>query len=437
MYKLRDHPQRYSLANELHARPFPEIPGPCRVSFFAVTLDAGVDGARADLAALLDRFGATHPAPEASHHMAEIGRHRLKWELHSEFATYTLFDESPLGEPFAADPYAVFPEDWLESLRGEVLTACSVRIERVPDAAAVEDRLDDEIRGWFVGESLAAAYVLDRNAVVVGDFRIDERGVVRFAIFGIGGVGPRRMGRVLQRVLEIETYKSMAMLTLPIAHKVFGEVRELDHRLAAITRRMCDPAEAPVATLESLMKVSAELEALSSESSFRFGAGRAYQAIVDQRVKALREERIRERQLFSEFMLRRFDPAMRTCAAAERRLESLSEHAARAAELLATRVGVATSEQNRRLLASMNRRAELQMRLQETVEGLSVVAISYYAVNLLAYLLAPGAKALGLSKMWLTAGLVPPVMLVGWLMVRRIKAHVARLMQKAAEQDGP
>jgi len=170
---------------------------------------------------------------------------------------------------------------------------------------------------------------------------------------------------------------------------------------------------------------TAEVEVLSAASAFRFSAGQAYRAIVDQRVKVLREERILERQLFSEFMMRRFDPAMRTCEAAEERLEHLSERAARAAELLGTRVSVAAAEQNRQLLESMNKRAALQMRLQETVEGLSVVAVSYYAVNLLSYFLSPLLKTWISDKTTLTGLLVLPVIAVVWLMVRRIKARVA------------
>jgi len=228
----------------------------------------------------------------------------------------------------------------------------------------------------------------------------------------------------VQRVLEIETYKQMAMLTLPVARKVFAEVGVLETELSSISKAMADKKANPDKTLDRLLEVSAEVEVLSAAAAFRFSAGRAYGAIVDQRVKVLSEDRILQRQLFSEFMMRRFDPAMRTCQAAEKRLEDLSQRAARAAELLGTRVSVAGAEQNRQLLESMNKRAALQMRLQETVEGLSVVAVSYYAVNLLVYLLAPLTKHYVEDKTVLAGILVLPVMLAVWLMVRRIKARV-------------
>jgi uncharacterized membrane-anchored protein len=422
MTRPTDQTERYALANELHARPFPEIPGPCRAIYLALTLPDGGRAARGDLDALLDRFGADRPAADANHFHGAVGARRLKWELHSEFVTYTMFLDGVAETPFSTGFEAAFPEEWLAGLHGQTITAARVRIERVAAEAEVEARLDNEVRGWFVGESLAAAYVLDRNAVVAGDFRIDTGGFVRFAVFGIGGVGARRMGRVVQRLLEIETYKSMAMLTLPLARRTFAEAGVLDTELSAVAANMADKGADAGTMLDRLLDVSARIGAAGAASAFRFSAGRAYRAIVDQRIHVLREERVLERQLFSEFMMRRFEPAMRTCEAAEKRLDDLSERAARAAELLATRVGVDAAEQNRKLLESMNRRAALQMRLQETVEGLSVVAVSYYAVNLAAYLVAPFAKD-HLDKTWLSALLVPPVLAVVWLMIRRIRAH--------------
>jgi len=425
---LKDHPLRYDLSNELHARPSPEISGAGQVIYFAISADSGPDEAREKLEELLDKYGETHPLREANHYYGNLGRHKLKWEMHSEFATYTLFidghGEAGEDRGFDGNPMQHFPQDWRASVEGGIITSVHVRVETEQTEAAVEARVDGEIRNWFVGSSLAAAYTLDRNVVVAGDFRIDESGNIRFAVIGVGPVSARRMGRVVQRLLEIETYKSMAMFTLPVARNVFSKAGPLDAQLSTIMGQMTDPDQNPARTLDQLLGVSAEIEVLSSASAFRFGAGRAYLALVDQRISVLREERINNRQLFSEFMMRRFDPAMRTCKAAERRLEALSKQAARASELLSTRVSVATTEQNRQLLESMNKRAALQMRLQETVEGLSVVAVSYYAVNLLVYLSGPLAKVYEVEKTYLAAALVPPVMLAVWLLVRRIKARV-------------
>ena len=174
------------------------------------------------------------------------------------------------------------------------------------------------------------------------------------------------------------------------------------------------------------MTIASEIEYLNAENAFRFGAGDAYSALVDQRIFVLREERFLGRQTFSEFMMRRFSPTVRTCKAAQTRLQDISDRAARASDLLSTRVNVRTAAQNRTLLEQMDKRSELQLRLQQTVEGLSVVAISYYGVNLLSYLLFPLAVAQGWEKYNLTSSLVIPVAFFVFYMVRRVRRHLTK-----------
>jgi len=178
------------------------------------------------------------------------------------------------------------------------------------------------------------------------------------------------------------------------------------------------------AELGELLQISAELESLHAQTSFRFGATAAYEAIVADRIKVLREDRWLGRQLMHEFMMRRFDPAMRTVKSVERQLDDMAVRAKRAGDLLRTRVDVERSGQNQELLASMDRRADLQLRLQETVEGLSVVAISYYAVSLLAYVVEPLAYKVGIDKTWAKAALVLPVVLLVWAFGRAVKKRL-------------
>ncbi len=87
---------------------------------------------------------------------------------------------------------------------------------------------------------------------------------------------------------------------------------------------------------------------------------------------------------------------MNTCRAVSARQESLSQRVARANQLLATRVDITRERQNQALLESMNRRAKAQFKLQQTVEGLSIAAITYYVVGLIGYV-AKGIKAMGVN----------------------------------------
>ncbi|MDO6460461.1 DUF3422 domain-containing protein [Granulosicoccaceae sp. 1_MG-2023] len=421
-----NHPQRFELANELHARPFPKMRAPCSCAYLAIKQphDAAHRDPQEDrrhLLALLNHYGAAMPAEESNHYYASLGRVRLKWERHTEFVTYTIYADGVHEKPFTDDLFAHFPAEWIADAPGKVLTSCIIRVEPITTVQEAEQTLDEHIKGWFVEESLATSRVVDDNAIVCGDFRIDPAGHVRFAILACDGVSERRLGRIAQRLLEIETYKSMAMLTLPEARRIAARVGELDDELARLVSAMAENKGPESETLDRLLRMAAEIELLVARSAFRFSAAGAYEAIVNQRIEVLREERMTGRQLFSEFMHRRFDPAMRTCRSAQQRLTDLSGRAARASNLLRTRVDVANASQNHQVLASMNQRSELQLRLQETVEGLSVVAISYYAVNLLTYLLTPLAALLALDKKWLTAGLIIPVVLAVMGMIRRIK----------------
>lgn len=423
MTSLPDHPLRYATVNELHARPFPTLQVPSMACYLAIK--EPVDAAnrdrardRAHLLALLNRHGTDHPPPEATHFSGPIGRSDLKWESHTEFVTYSAFTPGLSARAFDPIEAEVFPAAWLAEAQGKRLTSVLIRVEAMPESeTAMLALLED----WFVAESLAVARVVDGAAVVAGDFRIDPAGHMRFAVFVRPGTGARRVGRIVQRLCEIETYRAMSMLGLMRSRQLTAKLNALDPKLAALVGGLDTAEPSPDKALHNLLAISAELESLAVQFSFRFGATAAYEAIVGQRIEVLREQRIEGRQTFAEFMMRRYDPAMRTVKSSESRLAAMAERAERAAELLRTRVDVERSAQNQKLLESMDQRADLQLRLQRTVEGLSTVAISYYAVNLAAYLLEPLAERFHIGHGLLLAGLVPVVVLGVWLMVRRIR----------------
>ena len=419
---ITDHPLRYELANELHARPFPTLDVPCTAVYVAIKRPEQAVGRdrQADLQhliALLDRHGAPHPQPGATHYSGRIGRHEVKWESHTEFVTYTAFTSTLSDRAFDPADFEVFPKEWLAEAPGVRVAACHIRVQKRPESAAVDTLLSD----WFVTESLAVSRVLDDDAILAGDFRIDPAGHTRFAVFANTETGTRRVGRIVQRLCEIETYKSMSMLGFARVKQLSAPLGEVEKTLSQLVDQLGDETLPAEETLARLLSTSAALEQMVTRNAFRFGATGAYEAIVNQRISVLREERFQGRQTFAEFMMRRYDPAMRTVKSTEGRLADLSDRAMRAGELLRTRVDVERSAQNQMLLESMDRRADMQLKLQKTVEGLSVVAISYYAVSLASYGGYPVAKWLGLSKAELTAALTLPVVALVWWMIRRIQ----------------
>lgn len=421
-----EHPLRYALVNELHARPSPRLKAPCTAVYLAfkepgdaANRDRGRDVAH--LADLCGRHGAPRPDTSAGHYAAQLGRHSLRWESHTEFVTYAAFSPGLPVRPFDPSAADIFPRDWQHVAPGKRIAAVMMQVDFLPeDPAEILPRLSE----WFAADSLATVWVLEEAAVVAGDFRIDPAGWMRFALFVKPGTQSGRIGRIVQRLLDLETYRAMSMLGLGRARQLTEQLNALDPQLTDIVQSMTDDARPAEAVLHDLLSVSARLESAATQHAFRFGATTAYEAIVMDRVASLRETRFMGGQMLTEFMARRYLPAMRTAKSAERRLATMLDRSERAGELLRTRVDVWRGAQNQELMQRMDRRADLQLRLQHTVEGLSVVAISYYAVGLLGYALYPLAKVIHMDKALLTAILTPVAVISVWLGMRRIRARL-------------
>jgi uncharacterized membrane-anchored protein len=227
---------------------------------------------------------------------------------------------------------------------------------------------------------------------------------------------------MVQRLLELEIYRMLALLALPVAQRLGPFLAASERELSEITARLVDCADADEpALLDRLTRLAAGIERQQSENAYRFAAGGAYHQLMQRRIAELREVRLPGLQTFQEFLDRRVVPAMSTVSAAADRQESLSGRLARATQLLSTRVDVTREKQNLAVLASMDRRAAVQLRLQETVEGLSAAAITYYIVGLVSYL-AKGAHSLGWpwSAESTAAVAIPLVALSVWWSLRRL-----------------
>lgn len=420
MHLPPNHPLRHLLSNEIHARPPSELAAPERVSYIALHYK-NPDAALADLASLCEAWRLPLPLAELTHFTAEHENLRLKWERHTEFASYTFSRAGEFSPAFATPAISFVNADWLAALAGSMLVAIHVAVPMHRDAVPALPAMARE----FGDRYLIGARVAGGNAIVLTDLIIHADEFSRMLIMDTG-LGKRQGGRTVQRMLEIETYRIMALMGLPVARRIAAMLGALEQELAEITRMMAqDDTHDEPALLRRLSRLAATVESEVASNSFRFGASAAYYELTKRRIAELREERLTGEQTIEEFMDRRLAPAMATCASTEKRLLDLSERVARASDLLRTRVDIEREQQNQALLASMNSRARMQLRLQQTVEGLSIAAITYYVVGLVGYL----AKALketgvGLSVEMVTGAAIPFVALVVWLAARRVRKHV-------------
>ncbi|KWR91474.1 DUF3422 family protein [Cupriavidus sp. IDO] len=431
--RIMDHPLRDGLARELHARPFLRIGGSVSLTHFAIYGDGDTVIHHALLASLCRLTGLDEPADGITHYSARWGADKqLKWERHTEFSTFTFVAQRCDTHYFSDLATCHIPADWFEAFAGKRLVA--LRMELVSGEAAAYAR--ENARQWIDGPILTGSHVLGGGQVFC-DWTIPPDGFSRFLVID-NGFRQVQGGRLLQRLYEIETYRMMALLALPVARELGRSVDNLQRSLAPLMRSM-DAGQGvrhDAELLERLTHLAVRMEALA-ESGNRFSASRAYEKLVLARIQELREERIEGIPTIAEFMERRFAPAMETCRSVWARHEQFAGRVARALDLLRTRVNLAQEQDTTRLLEGMDQTARSQLRLQHAVEGLSVAAISYYVLSLA----GAGLKALHsvhipLDPDLIKGTLILPVVLLVVRATRRSK-HAqprGRTRQPAANQ---
>ncbi len=420
MIIIKEHPQREDLFNEMHARTPQALHAPERGSHLALVSDE--HSAQLDcvhLCILCKQYGIDPPAPSAKHFSADFGDFRLKWERHTEFCSYTFFRQGEFDSPFENPVIDLVPADWIANLPGKVLTAVHFAVVPVDTL----DISDDAIGPLFNNNPLFGGQITDGRGRIYSDLRIHEDRFTRVMLYNLK-MTPHQVGRQVQRFLEISSYRMLALLSLPVAQEISPTLRRIDQELAKLSQEMGhDHGTAKDTELqERLSKLAAEVEQIRARTSYRFDACTAYHHLVERKLTNLREQRIEGMQTFTVFITTRLTPAVRTCESTAARQESLSRRVDRVASILRARVEVELERQNQNLLTSMDKRAMLQLRMQETVEGLSVVAITYYLVGLVSYALK-GLKATGVPvDSNIGAGIaVPVIALMVWAGVKQIR----------------
>ena len=416
---MRDHELRLVLNDELHGRPGLAVKAPARITHLAFTIGEDDPDPLRQVEKLCDAFGVMPPAPGSPHHAAEIDGGLFKYERHGEFYRVSITAEGNGGR---SEAIAMLPMGWIDELPGKRLVAIHTHIlaksAKTPDAAF--------LKNYFGHDDLAGSKAAQGGATVWTDFRIGADGYTRMLVHD-HGLSPMRLGRVTRRIHEIETYRMMALLAFPLARQMQKELSPLEKSLAETIDGMLSAkgAEEDAMLLARLSGIARDVEDMSNRSSYRFAAARAYSALVSKRFAELGEDRVTNYQRLGVFLDRRFSPAMTTCNAVADRIAGLAARSERASNLLRTRVDIALEGQNQQLLRSMEARARQQLMLQETVEGLSVVAISYYLIGIVAKFLEGAASFVpGLDvklASWLS---IPVIVALVWWAVRRLKRRI-------------
>lgn len=439
------HPQRMALHNEIHARPPEAMTAPLAISHVVMVADAQQrEASRAHLAALLRDRHLPQPDAQSTHLRMDLGPFRVRWEMHTEFVTWSFsrpIEAEGFGERDPANALELVPQEWLGQLPGQCLA--SVHLWVLPrQAFGASTTL---ARHVLNEDTLVASTVADGLGEIYTDFAVHADGFSRMVLLvgsgsepshharassggGEAGVNmsPRRLGRLVQRLLEIDTYRMAALLGLPAAREAAAVLAFAERELAELAGaiRVAGRHEEPQ-LLDRLTKLAGQVESQYAATHSRFSASSAYFELVDRRIADIGESRLAGLQTIGEFMERRLSPARATCEWATRRQDALSQRVSRISNLLRTRVEIEQQQSSQALLGAMNTRQGLQLKLQATVEGLSVAAITYYIVGLVSYL-AKGAHAIGWpwSAESSAAVAIPVVALGVWWSLRRLHAKV-------------
>jgi uncharacterized membrane-anchored protein len=422
--RLRQHAQRVPLHNEIHARPPEAMTASLALSHVVMVCDAdGREASRAHLAGLLRDHHLPLPDAQSTHIRMDVGPFRVRWELHTEFVTWTFsrnIDAAGFGEREPAAAVDAVARDWLAGLPGECLAG--VHLWVLPTQLQGTGSL---VKHVLVEDSLVASTIADGHGEVYTDFAIHADGFSRMVLLA-GSMAPRRLGRLVQQLLEIETYRMAALLGLPAAREGASVLAYAERELASLAEsiRVAARDDEPQ-LLDRLTRLAGQVESQYASTHSRFSASSAYFELVDKRIEDIAESRLSGMQTIGEFMNRRLSPARSTCEWATRRQDALSQRVSRMSNLLRTRVEIEQQQSSQALLGAMNHRQGLQLKLQSTVEGLSVVAITYYIVGLVSYV-AKAAEHAGwpLGTETSAALAIPVVALTVWWSLRRLHHRV-------------
>jgi len=417
---LEDHRNRFEVLAELHARPVEPVPSPALVRRVAVAFDQAPDAAEAithSFANWCAQSGIAPPPADARYHRFDVRDLHITWERHTEFVTLTW-----VSGPGDDNPW---PDDiGLAAItQGELVAAASIQI--LPAASIAQDRLDQ-----YRPASLCFSEIESGAAQIATDFIADSSGFTQFTVAVGSTVDQQRIGVIVRRLLEIETYRTFALLGLPLARQAAPTLARLERQLGQLVEEMGETGSEDDGKrrLAQLHTLTLQLNQSVERTSYRFSASRAYGEILTRRLQRLEERAGAGFSALERYLANRIEPALATCLAIEKRQTDLAQKLERVTEFLNTRIGLEVQLQNMQVMDRISKTSLSQYRLQRTVEGLSVIAISYYALGIVSYVLNGMGELVHFSKPLVIAICAPAVVGLVWYGIRRLtRVHDADL----------
>ena len=419
---LRNHPQRDMAEKELQQRFFPALAAPCSICHFMLTVNAASrDAEFAALSRLASAQG--RPFQETDTDLTlSFDAILLRYERHSEFSTYS-FIRQGIATEFNEPQHFLPFNDFFQQLPGQLFRVVQLNI-LTASLLQPNQEIDNLWQRFFASEHCISSQVANKQAQVWTDFRKHPEGGGRMLLLDFG-LSPSALARLVQQLFDLGNYRKLSLLSWPLVRQSLSRLHQLEQQLSDVTQRIEQQQGSDEQLLREISQMTAQTEHLIANNSARIEASAAYYQLTLDRLKSLRETSVDGMMSLQDFSERRLTPAFRTAQSVLSRQLSLSNRLGRSTELLRTRINLQLERQNTELLASMEQRARLQLSLQTAVERLSVVALSYYAVQLVdkaLYSIHGWFEKFPLQLMQ-TLSLPAVILLVAWLLYRLRRAH--------------
>ncbi len=422
-YQLRKSKALYTCYHELHTRPFPKIKGPVKISSLAfhhkksALTEHSIQHEIAHITTLCHDYQHKGPDKNCRHFYLDFKDFELRWERHNEFSSYTFLVRTNNHKFFSEPAIDIVPKKWLKAIVGTVISALHIEVQDANGA----HKNTAQIKPFFEHHRLLGSTLRQGNTSMWSAMHLHQDNFNRILLLS-NKIHQCQSGRIIRTLLELEAYRNLILLAFPLAQHIGNEVNHIEIQLAELLNHSNDKACTEQQQLATLSTMAATLSQLIAKSRYRFDAAIAYYQIVESRFDELQEEKIEGLQTVTAFIKRRLSPALRTIKATKYRLDDLAKRTDRASDFLRTKIDMVIEQQNQELLTSMNNRAQMQLNLQQTVEGLSVIVVTYYLLALTQFLLS-AAKNWGIiiDVSQTIAQLMPLYLILVWLFSLRVK----------------
>jgi uncharacterized membrane-anchored protein len=407
-----------TLVTEFHSRRFPSIQGEVTLSQVTILHDNSTKASQiSHLQALANVYHVSQPRDDTVCYYQDLGELDIRWEYHTEFSTYTFIRFNKDELPFSCSAWSVLPSTWCISIPGLLIAATHIDIQRsMPN--------DSQLQQLFAGHAVSASFIAENNAEVWTSFKPGSDNFDRILMVNYELNGSQT-GRSLRCLLEISSYRMMALLSFPLTKKLLPIIAAMEKKLANITidlNHIKESNKSQTILLNKLSELSAKLENLIADNQYRFDASNAYFDLVLNRLDELKEQNISGVTTISDFLSRRLTPAIRTGSSIKKRMLNLSNRIEKSSDLLRTKISLGLEEQNQNLLKALNRRSYIQLRLHQLVESVSMIAISYYVIQMIGYMLVLPTKWLDIVSKDLVIAFSVPIVITGvWYVLHKLK----------------